>query len=126
VEDGPELKPSIRFLRNICADNKSDILIRVHSGNLLLPDKAERVFHAPFVEEINGIAIHHKTNFWSIWRSQSDLYIKSVLPLCAEDRHAVLVFSLARFDWDLWIDCPAKEVDPLDYPITLLLSPVIL
>lgn len=117
MEDGPELKPSVRFLRNICADNKSDILIRVHSGNLMLPDNAERVFHAPFVEEINGMAIHHKTNFWSVWRSPTNLCIKSVLPLCADDRHAVLIFSLERFEWDLWIDCPEKEVDPLDYPL---------
>ena len=117
VEDGPELAPSARFLRNICDDKEPDILIRVHSGTLLLPDEAERVFHAPFVEEIKGIAVHHKTNFWSIWRSQTDLYIKSVLPLCADDSHAVLAFSLDKCDWDLWMDCPGKEVDPLDYPL---------
>lgn len=117
LEDGPELVPSERFLRNICADNESDIRIRVHSGTLLLPDEAERVFHAPFVEEISGIAVHHKTNFWSVWKSNSDLYIKTVFPLCPLERHAVLAFSLEKHDWDLWIDCQGKEVDPLEYPL---------
>lgn len=117
VDDGPELAPSLRFLRNICDDTGSDIRIRVHSGIYSLPVKAERVFHAPFVEEINGVPLRHKANFWSVWKSKSDLYIKSVFPLCADDRHAVLVFSLERHDWDLWIDCPGKEVDPFEYPL---------
>jgi hypothetical protein len=115
--DGPELAPSERFLRNICADNKPDIRIRVHSGILLLPNEAERVFHAPFIEEINGLAVHQKTNFWSIWRNNSDLYIKTLFPLCPMERHALLAFSLKKRDWDLWMDCRGMEFDPLEYPL---------
>jgi hypothetical protein len=117
ADDGPELSPSERFLRNICDDTESDIRIRVHSGAYSLPDQAERVFHAPFVEEINGVPVHHKTNFWSVWKHHSDLYVKSVFPLCPHDSHAVLLFSLKIRDWDLWINCPGKDIDPLEYPL---------
>jgi hypothetical protein len=117
ADDGPELAPSNRFLRNICADDKPDIRISVHSGTLELPDKAERVFHAPFVEEINGIPVHQKTNFWSIWKSGSDLYIKTFFPLWPVEMNGVLAFSLEKRDWDLWIDCKSPAVDPLEYPL---------
>jgi hypothetical protein len=117
LDDGPELAPSERFLRNVSACNESDVRIRVHSGTLQLPEKAERVFHAPFVEEINGIPVHHKTNFWSIWRYKSELFIKSIFPLCPDESNAILEFSLQKREWDLWIDCPWKEVDPLEYPL---------
>jgi hypothetical protein len=117
AEDGPDLAPSVRFLRNICNDNGNDVLIKVHYGNFILPYKAERVFHAPFVEEINGIPVRHKANFWSIWKNNSDLYMKSVFPLCPDERKAVLQFALDKKEWNLWIDCKVKEVDPLEYPL---------
>jgi len=116
-EDGPELAPSGRFLRNICDNTEYDIVIKVRYGTSILPNKAERVFHAPFVEEINGIPVRHKANFWSVWRHKADLFIKSVFPLCPDDRQAVLLFALDRRDWDLHIDCKVKEVDPLEYPL---------
>jgi hypothetical protein len=117
LDDGPELVPSERFLRKTCAENESDVRIRVHSGKLTLPDEAERVFHAPFVEEVNGITVHQKTNFWSVWKYNNDLFIKTLLPLCPMESNALLAFSLQKHDWDLWIDCPLEEVDPLDYPL---------
>jgi hypothetical protein len=117
VENGPELAPSVRFLRNICSDTVCDIRINVHSGICLVPEKAKRVFHAPFVEEINGIHVRHKSNFWSVWKYNSDLFIKSIFPLCNDDRKAVLLFSLEKKEWDLWIDCRGKEIDPLEYPL---------
>jgi len=116
-EDGPELEPSVKFHRNICYDIMPDIIIRVHSGNYSLPEEAERVFHAPFVEEINGIPVRHKANFWSIWKYENELFIKSVFPLCPDDRVAAMQFALDRKEWDLWIDCKVKAVDPLEYPL---------
>ena len=117
LDDGPELAPSERFLRNICSDDKPDIRIRVHSGTLPLPDNAGRVFHAPFIEEVNGILVHQKTNFWSIWRSGSDLFIKTFFPLWPVEMNGILAFSLEKYDWDLWIDCESTELDPLEYPL---------
>lgn len=117
LEDGPDLVPSARFLRNIYVDNEHDIRIKVHNGTFILPENAERVFHAPFVEEIHGVPVHHKANFWSVWKNDQHLFIKSVFPLCPDERKAVLVFSLHTKEWDLWLDCQVNEVDPLEYPL---------
>lgn len=114
---GPDLIPSARFLRNLSSGTESDLLISVHSGTLTLPAEAERVFHAPFVEEVNGIRIHHKTNFWSIWKYHSDLFIRTIFPLSTSEKSAVLKFSLTLSEWDLWIDGNVKEMDPLEYPL---------
>jgi hypothetical protein len=115
--DGPELIPSERFLRNICSDSLPDVLIRIHSGFYDLPKDAERVFHAPYVEEVNGILIQHKTNFWSIWKFHSDLFIRTIFPLTSPEKNAVLKFSLKGKDWDLWVDGVGKELDPFEYPL---------
>lgn len=115
--DGAELLPSARFLRNISNDSRPDILIRIYKGQKKLPAKAERVFHAPYVEEINGVQIHNRTNFWSVWKHHSDLYIKTVFPLSSSEKNAVLKFSLTSSEWDLWIDSAEREIDPFEYPL---------
>lgn len=115
--DGPDLVPAERFLGNITLATDYDIIIRVHAGVYPLPDDAERVFHAPFVEEINGITIRHKSNFWSVWKHASHLYIKTIFPLCPIDKNAVLRFSLDAKEWELWIDCPERITDPFEYPL---------
>jgi hypothetical protein len=114
---GPDLIPSERFLRNICATSESDVYITVHSGHLKLPKAAERVFHAPFVEEINGIQIRHKPNFWSIWKYHSDLFILTIFPLSAPEKKATLKFSLTSSEWDLWIEGGDNKIDPFEYPL---------
>lgn len=117
LDDGPELAPSTRFLRNITHDSESDVLINIHSGLYNIPKEAEKVFHAPYIEEINGIQIRHKTNFWSVWKYHSDLYIMTIFPLTAFEENAVLKFSLTTRVWDLWIDSAGKETDPFEYPL---------
>lgn len=115
--DGPELIPSKRFLANICNNEIYDILIKVNYGEGQMPEKAEKVFHAPFVEEINGIPVRHKANFWSVWKQDKDLYIKAEFPLCPDERKALLKFSLESREWNLWIDCRVNDIDPLEYPL---------
>jgi len=115
--DGPELIPSERFLRNVSHNSGSDVLIRIHSGTFNLPEEAERVFHAPFVEEINGVMIQNKTNFWSIWKYHSELFIRTIFPLSSSEKNAVLKFSLIERNWDLWFDKAEKEIDPFEYPL---------
>jgi len=117
AESGPVLVPSARFLRNLCAESETDLLITVHSGSFMLPSDAERVFHAPFVEEVNGIQIHHKANFWSIWKLNSDLFIKTIFPLSSSEKNAVLKFSLTSNKWDLWVEGDELEIDPFEYPL---------
>jgi len=114
---GPDLIPSQRFLRNICNPTECDLLISVNLGSLTLPTEAERVFHAPFVEEVNGIQIRHKANFWSIWKHRNELYIQTVLPLSSSEKSAVLKFSLTTSKWDLWIDSYETKIDPFEYPL---------
>jgi hypothetical protein len=115
--NGPELKPSARFLKNIDHNTGSDILIRVHSEPFELPKGAERVFRAPYVEEINGIQFNNETNFWSVWKYQSGLYIWTIFPLSSTEKNAVLKFSLTSMEWDLWIYGAHDETDPLEYPL---------
>jgi len=115
--NGPELKPSPRFLRNINQDIESDILIRVHSEPFDLPGGAERVFRAPYVEEINGIQFNNESNFWSVWKYRSELYIWTIFPLSASEKNAVLKFSLTSMEWDLWIYGARDETDPFEYPL---------
>jgi len=116
-QDGPELTPSAKFTRSLSTSSAPDFLIKIHKGVTEMPIGTERVFHAPYVEEIDGRLIHHKTNFWSIWKHHSDLYIKTVFPLCTSDRSAILRFSLTQREWDLWIACTDNEIDPFEYPL---------
>jgi hypothetical protein len=115
--EGPELVPSEKFFRNICHEANSDILIQIHSGKYNIPETAERVFHAPFVEEINGIQINNKANFWSVWSYLSDLYIRTIFPLSSSDKNAVLKISLISKKWDLWIEDEDNKMDPFEYPL---------
>ncbi|HKK41263.1 MAG TPA: hypothetical protein VJ963_02555 [Bacteroidales bacterium] len=117
AEKGPDLIPSERFRRNICSTCESDVQVTVHNGLIKLPGTALRVFHAPFVEEINGVQLRHKANFWSIWKYRKDLYILTVFPLMDTEKNAVLKFSPDNKNWDLWIEGSNKEIDPFEYPL---------
>ena len=115
--DGPDLLPSERFLKYLSPAGKLDVLIRIHSAFIELPEEAERIFHAPLVEEINGMQLRHKSNFWSVWKDSDHLYIKTIFPLITPEKNAVLKFSLTIRDWDLWIDGPKTVTDPFEYPL---------
>ena len=114
---GPDFAPSERFLRNITQKKGEDILIRVHTGILILDEKAERVFHAPYVEEINGVLIQNRADFWSVWKYRSDLFITTIFPLSASEKKATLKFSLTSTEWDLWVEGADSAIDPFEYPL---------
>lgn len=95
----------------------NDLIIRVHAGEMTLPDDAKRVFHAPFVEEINGVLFQQNPEFWSIFRYHSDLFIKIDFPNQFNEKNAILKFSLDSTHWDLWIDSKETRVDPFQYPL---------
>lgn len=117
MEDGPELRPSERFHNSICSETQSDVLIRIHSGEKLLSDTAKMVFEAPLVEEINGDYISRQTDFWSIWKDKSGLFIKTIFPQSTTEKKALLKFSITSGEWDLWIESSDREVDPMEYPL---------
>jgi hypothetical protein len=114
---GPDLAVAPKFLRNIINDTVCDVLIRIHSGHRELPAGAERVFHAPFVEEKDGILIHNNPDFWSVWKHNSCLYIKTIFPLSDDPKTGLLSFSIEKMEWDLWIESPGKKIDPFEYPL---------
>lgn len=115
--DGPEIVPSERFTGYICVENKPDILIRVHSARFSLPARAEKVFDAPYVEELNGIRTKKNDDFWSIYKYNDDLFLKIIFPDSHERKEAILLYSLTGKDWDLWFDNADKESDPMEYPL---------
>jgi hypothetical protein len=108
---------SPKFLRYISSDTSLDIRIRIHSGSIDLPTGSERLFHAPLVEEINGILIKNDPEFWSIWKYNSVLFIKTTLPFSLYQKNAVLKFSMTDKEWDLWIETDNNEIDPFEYPL---------
>ena len=116
-DDAPELVPSQRFLRNICTDCGSDILIKVYSKSFKMPSGAEQVFNAPLVEEIDGKMSTKSENFWSVWKDRSDLFIKTIFPQSDPKKKAVLKFSLTARKWDLYLSGADEKTDPLEYPL---------
>jgi|SRR5664280_512154 len=117
ADDGPDLIPSERFLRNICRDGEPDIIVNVHAGKFSLPRGVKMVFNAPYVEEINGVAEKKRDRFWSVHKHRNDLYIKTLFPLSAFRKKAVLKYSLSSPEWDLWIDGAGTGTDPMEYPL---------
>jgi hypothetical protein len=115
--DGPELAVSQRFLRYLKDFEDPDIRIIVHSGGYSIPASASRVFHAPFVEEIDGKLVETNPDFWSVWSDDPYTYIKTSYPLSPDKKNGLLKFSLSENEWHLWIDGNCNEVDPAEYPL---------
>jgi len=89
----------------------------VHSGIFPLAEDSERVFIAPYIVEIKGYKTTRRDNFWSIYKYQSDLFIATNFPYSPPNKKALLRFSLATREWDLWISGAGNECDPLEYPL---------
>lgn len=115
--NGPDLVPSVRFQNNICRGHVSDITLRVHSCLCTVPEGIERVFHAPYVEEVNGSRIVKGEEFWTVYKHRSDIYINTIFPLSDSGKRGWLKFSLAYREWDLWVENAGQSFDPLEYPI---------
>jgi hypothetical protein len=112
-----ELIPGKRFENCICNEKDSDITITVNKGPGDFPADAERVFHAPLVEEINGDRIKKSDNFWSIYKHRSALFIKTIFPYTNCEKEGYLKFSLTTRSWDLFLPEGVNNADPLEYPI---------
>ena len=115
--DSPELASSARFLNYITEEKTRNILIHVHSGRYELPERAERVFNAPYVEEINGVRVKNRDEFWDVYKDNDDLFITTIFPLSSEKKKAVLKFSLNSNVWGLWFEGNDNTIDPMEYPL---------
>ncbi len=122
ADDDPGLRPSTRFIKNIVEGGDHDLLLKVHSGSTVLPRGAQRVFHAPLFEERDEIPLKVNDDFWSVYKAGTDRffitasYVRSPVPSTA-----ILSFSLASREWDLWMEGTIFPADPLDYPVDSLL-----
>jgi hypothetical protein len=112
-----QLIPGKRFNSSICNENDSDVTITVFQGSYNFPSDAERVFHAPLVEEIDGDRIKKSDNFWSIYKHRTDLIIKTIFPYTNCEKEGYLRFNLNSRSWDLFLPEGVNNADPLEYPI---------
>jgi len=120
--DGPAFEPSARFAGSLVRGQNYDVLVRVHMGHFVIPERAERVFHAPFVEEKEGRSFKRSEEFWDVYRGEGDrLYICTIFPLEKSLERGTLVFSFKRNIWELWIEGKGRKADPLTYPLDGLL-----
>ena len=115
--DGADLVSSSRFRKYITNDKEYDITILIHSGKYTLTFGAQKVFSAPYVEEINGIRIKKKDDFWAVYTDREDLFITTDFPLSQEKKRAVLKFSLSSNKWEMWFEHEENIVDPMEYPL---------
>jgi hypothetical protein len=121
ADNGSDLVPSERFLRNICGDEYPDIVVSVHAGKYSIPHGAKIVFNAPYVEETGGVLIKKRDKFWSVHKQRDDLFIRTVFPLSSFRKKAVLKFSFYSREWELWIEGTGAGTDPMEYPLDGLL-----
>lgn len=109
ADNGFDLVPSERFHRFLSSDSDHDVFIKIHPCKYNIPRNAEKVFSAPYIEEVNGIKIRKNKKFWSVYKIQNDLFIKTSFPLSPEKKNAVLKFSPATAEWDMWIEGAGKN-----------------
>jgi hypothetical protein len=118
ADDKIDLVPGRKFKNFISAsENKKSysLSIKVHYGSQDPHPLSKCVFHAPYVEEIDGKLVEQDPDFWSIWKHNQELYIKSAFP--TGKRKALLKLSLSSMNWVLFIDAEQGTVDPLEYPL---------
>ncbi|MBP7731030.1 MAG: hypothetical protein KA114_05285 [Bacteroidales bacterium] len=121
VPGGPDFLPSARFQKYITDGNSYDFLIKVHRGSYAIPDKARRVFRAPWQENNVDRTLITTGELWSIFTNGDTLYLKVFFPYDEDLKTGTLVFSLKSFPWHLWIETEDNSFDPLSYPLDGLL-----
>lgn len=93
------------------------MVLKVFRGTVSVPSSAVRVFHAPYVEEINGAKYNISPEFWSVWKNGDELLITIDFPSSEVKKKAFVKFSPGSRDWFLWIDDSDSPVDPFEYPL---------
>jgi hypothetical protein len=113
----PDLLASEKFKSFICNDPEPDLIIRVHSGKYISGTRMTRVFHAPYVEEVNEVPVRKKDDFWSIYSDKNNLIIRILYPTGKPGKESWLRFSLSDPEWDLFIETEEEQIDPFEYPL---------
>ena len=121
ADKGINIQPGERFANNLKQNATRDILIRVKRTPFMVPGKAEKVFHAPLFEERDSSLTLKDENFWSVWKSGDDIFVRTILPYSDTMKGAVLRLTADSTAWDLYIDSPVDNIDPLSYPLDSLI-----
>lgn len=121
-DEGPALMPGKRFKKfmvpaTVQLEGPVSLVIKVFPGKVSMPSSAVRVFHAPYVEEIDGTMHNVSPEFWSVWKDGHELIITTVFPSSKCKKTAVVKFSPNSKEWFLWIDGPDCRIDPFEYPL---------
>lgn len=119
--EGPVLNPAQRFRKSIIPGDGFDYLIRVQRGDCAIPPGAERVFNAPLVEETEGHTVIKHHEFWSIYKRDNLIFIKTIFPYNPGMHSGMLTLSRHSAVWDLEIATEDSEADPLAWPLDGLL-----
>ena len=123
ISTGPEIDLFIKKKYNhffSCSGNP-DITVRVHSGIHKPEEKANRVFHAPYIKETENKKVKISDEFWTVYKNKNDILIETILPLGKKNRKASLRMNAGADEWDIYINGTDKNIDPLEYPLDGLL-----
>jgi hypothetical protein len=105
----------------LVSGNLFDIAINVYTGTFKVPASAEKVFMAPYVEEINGMPVKKSDKFWTVYKHGDYILVHTSMPLSETISEALLTIRPGEKAWDLVMDTAADDIDPLTYPVDGLL-----
>lgn len=117
MTDGISLNPSPSQQSFITAGTDFDLAVNVFSGPVVVREEATAVFKAPYVEEINGIMVKKSDEFWTVYRLGDYILVRASCPLSVNCKEALLVIRPEEKSWDIIMDSPTGNVDPMCYPM---------
>ncbi|MDX2413776.1 MAG: hypothetical protein QNK33_01175 [Bacteroidales bacterium] len=98
-----------------------DIVLNISRANVKIFEGAEIVFRAPYVEEINGVAVKKNDKFWTVYKHGDYILVHTSMPLSESINEALLIIRPGEKAWDIIIDSKLNEINPIEYPLDGLL-----
>ena len=113
--------PSHSQVSFMTPEREFDVAVNISRGKWTPGLGAEMVFRAPYVEEINGVAVKKSDRFWTVYKHGDYILIHTTLPLSDTMEEALLTVRPGEKGWDLLVNTDAEELNPLEYPLDGLL-----
>lgn len=98
-----------------------DIALNISRANVKIFEGAEIVFRAPYVEEINGVAVKKNDKFWTVYKHGDYILVHTSMPLSESINEALLIIRPGEKAWDIIIDSNVDNINPIEYPLDGLL-----
>jgi len=117
--DGEEVKLKISGSQKsfVTSEKEYNLVINVSKGKAKPPGGSRPVFTAPYIEEINGIPVKKSDRFWTVFTHGDYYYVNTTLPMCPEDKEALLTVRPEEKSWDLVFDTDSEYINPFCYPL---------